>query len=77
MFEKWLEEVKNDQTKARCKVCKTELRAHRTDLKKHSESVKHSQNMSENKISKFELQLCVCMLPVTQQLIPLTTDVIF
>lgn len=75
LFEKWLEEVKNDQTKARCKVCKTELRAHKTDLKKHSESVKHSQNMrkidpkqvslktafskGENKITKFELQLSV------------------
>lgn len=75
LFEKWLAEVKNDNTKAFCKVCKIELRAHKTDLKKHGESVKHKQNMlkisakqmslktafskKEDRITKLELQLSV------------------
>ena len=46
-FEKWLEEVKSDATKAYCKVCKSELRAHKGDLRKHSDSVKHKQNFSK------------------------------
>ncbi|XP_069190852.1 uncharacterized protein [Procambarus clarkii] len=47
VFEKWLAEVKEDGNKAYCKVCRTEIRAHRSDLKKHSETLKHRQNISE------------------------------
>ena len=46
-FEKWLVEVKHDEKKAYCKVCKAELRAHKSDLKKHSETEKHIQNMKK------------------------------
>ncbi|XP_069183537.1 uncharacterized protein [Procambarus clarkii] len=47
VFEKWLAEVKEDGNKAYCKVCRTEIRAHRSGLKKHSETLKHRQNISE------------------------------
>ena len=46
LFEKWIEEFKSDKTKAYCKVCKSVIRAHKTDLKKHGEAAKHKQNMS-------------------------------
>lgn len=72
LFKKWLEE-KSDKTKAYCKVCKTDIRAHKGDLKKHGESAKHKQNMSAinpkqssmkahvvtKKISQLELKLAV------------------
>ncbi|XP_068225554.1 uncharacterized protein [Palaemon carinicauda] len=72
IFEKWIEEVKSDANKAYCKLCKSELRAHKADLKKHSDSVKHKQNMSKisskqslktmdyftgDKVTRLELQL--------------------
>ena len=73
-FGKWVEEVKNDHTKVHCKLCKSEIRAHKTDLRKHGESQKHKQNMSRicpkqsslktaflkgDKVTRLELQLSV------------------
>ena len=46
LFENWIEEFKTDKIKAYCKVCKSVIRAHKTDLKKHGEAAKHKQNMS-------------------------------
>lgn len=42
-FSKWLVEVKHDSNKAYCKLCKTEIRAHKADLKKHASSLKHKR----------------------------------
>nr|XP_045623752.1 pyrroline-5-carboxylate reductase 3-like isoform X2 [Procambarus clarkii] len=45
-FGKWLAEVNEDGNKAYCKACRTQLRAHKSDLKKHDGSLKHTHNMS-------------------------------
>lgn len=40
-----------------CSACKAALRPHKVDLKKHAESIKHTNNMSvifkESRIDKF------------------------
>ena len=57
-FKNWLQEVKNDNTKAFCKVCKTELRAQKNDLTQHSKTNKHIKNMStvtSNQTTVFKL----------------------
>ena len=43
----WVEEVKNDNKKAYCKVCEVHLRAQKCDLRKHSETTKHKRNMTK------------------------------
>lgn len=45
-FGKWLAEVNEDGNKAYCKACRTQLRAHKSDLKKHDGSLMHTHNMS-------------------------------
>lgn len=72
VFSSWLQEVTSDANKARCKICKVDIRAHKSDLKKHAESSKHRQNSAAivsqktlktsfpvQTLSKFELQLAV------------------
>lgn len=53
-FSKWLTPVKDDPTKAFCKYCAINLRAHKGDLSKHSKSDKHIKN-SKAVTSKFAI----------------------
>lgn len=46
----WIKEVPSDSSKAHCKVCQTDIRAHKSDLKKHAGTVKHL-GRSEEKYS--------------------------
>ena len=46
-FRGWVEEVKDDNKKAHCKVCKVHLRAQKCDLRKHSEMKKHKRNITK------------------------------
>lgn len=75
VFGNWLCEKAGDGTKAYCKVCKCDLRAHKTDLIKHQQSSKHQahasaiaiqpninrflQPINKNTITKLELRLAV------------------
>jgi hypothetical protein len=41
----WLKPVDSDPTSAYCPVCKSTLRAHLADLKRHAEGMKHKAEM--------------------------------
>ncbi len=43
----WIQAVPGDVTKAFCKQCKCEVRAHHADLQRHAETAKHKQNTSK------------------------------
>ena len=68
-FKNWLQEFPGNKTKAFCKVCRAEIRAHINDLTKHADSVKHKKNMSaivpqqatigKSKVSSFEILLSI------------------
>lgn len=75
LFGNWLAEKPGDGTKACCKVCNIDLRAHKTDLLKHQKRDKHVKNansinlqlnitkkfqpIDKHTITKFELRLAV------------------
>ena len=43
-IKEWIERVAGDDTKAFCRYCKTEIRAHHSDLQNHSKTEKHIRN---------------------------------
>ena len=43
-FKDWICSVPRDSTKANCRYCKTEIRAHRTDISAHASTEKHRRN---------------------------------
>ena len=43
-FLHWLQEIKNNDKKAYCKVSETELRAQKNDSRKRGKSAKHKLN---------------------------------
>lgn len=45
-IKEWIECVAGDDTKAFCRYCKTEIRAHHSDLQNHSKTEKHSTHSS-------------------------------
>eukprot|EP00795_Rhopilema_esculentum_P009772 gene9772-18305_t len=47
-FKGWLVPVEGDTNKAFCKLCKTELKTHRNDLRKHAATSKHKSKTAEN-----------------------------
>ena len=43
-FSAWIKENANDSTKAVCKVCQSDMKAHRSDLVKHVSTMKQLKN---------------------------------
>lgn len=46
LFLGWIASVPGDDTRARCKYCRILLRAHVADLKSHSRTTKHANNIA-------------------------------
>ena len=43
-IKEWIERVAGDYTKAFCRYCKTDIRAHQSDLQNHSKTEKDIRN---------------------------------
>ena len=47
MLKPWMQSVAGDPTKAFCRHCKCEIKAHHVDLQRHAATTKHKQNAAK------------------------------